>query len=37
MNEEVKKLIEDLKWEYQRMSSSGQKTYEEICKLLNIK
>jgi DNA-binding CsgD family transcriptional regulator len=37
MNDEVKKLIGELQWEYQRMSSSGQKTYNEICKILNIK
>ncbi len=32
--EEVKDLIDDLGWEHQRMSSSGQESYEKVCKLL---
>ena len=30
------KMIDDLGWEYQRMSSSGQETYEELCLLLGL-
>jgi len=29
-------LIADLSWDYDRFSSSGQKTYDEICELLGI-
>ena len=29
-------LIDDLGWDYQRMSSSGRETYDEICHLLNM-
>ena len=29
-------LVADLGWDYDRMSSSGQKTYDDICKLLGI-
>ncbi|UAW59172.1 hypothetical protein CRP603_gp05 [Roseobacter phage CRP-603] len=29
-------LIADLGWDYDKMSSSGQKTYDDICKLLGI-
>ena len=29
-------LVDDLGWEHQRMSSSGQETYEELCSLLNL-
>ena len=39
MNEKTKriiKLIADLDFEYDRMSSSGQKIYDTICELLNI-
>ena len=39
MNEKTKRIIEliaDLDFEYDRMSSSGQKTYDIICELLNI-
>ncbi len=39
MNEKTKRIIEliaDLDFEYDRMSSSGQKTYDTICELLNI-
>tara|TARA_Y100001972_G_scaffold121709_1_gene166169 strand:- start:785 stop:916 length:132 start_codon:yes stop_codon:yes gene_type:complete len=35
--EKVKDLVDDLGWEHQRMSSSGQKTYEELCKVLGWK
>ena len=33
---DIKDLIEQLGWEYERMSTSGQKTYDELCKLLGI-
>tara|TARA_B100000073_G_scaffold347387_1_gene361546 strand:- start:2701 stop:2844 length:144 start_codon:yes stop_codon:yes gene_type:complete len=39
MNEKTKKiinLIANLDFEYDRMSKKGQKTYDEICNLLNI-
>ena len=29
-------LIDDLGWEYQRMSMSGRETYDEICHLLGM-
>ena len=29
-------LIEDLYWEYDRMSSSGKETLDKICKVLGI-
>lgn len=32
--EKLSELIEDLGWDYDRMSSSGQETYEQICSLL---
>lgn len=35
--EKVKNLVDDLGWDYQRMSSSGQETYEELCKVLGWK
>ena len=28
------KLIDDMGWDYDRFSSSGQKTYDQICKIL---
>jgi hypothetical protein len=31
MNEEIKKLVDDLGWEYQRMSSSGREKYKQLC------
>jgi hypothetical protein len=33
---DIKDLIKDLGWEYDRMSSSGQETYDNLCKLLGI-
>lgn len=33
----VKTLMFGLSFDHQRMSSSGQQYFEEICKLLNIK
>ena len=34
--QEVKELIALLGFDYDRMSSSGQETYDKICDLLNI-
>jgi len=36
MIEEIKKLVLDLGWDYDRMSGCGQETYDELCKVLNI-
>ena len=33
---EVLQLIDDLGWDYDRMSSSGQQTYHKICLKLGI-
>ena len=33
---DIKDLIEDLGWEYDRMSSSGKETYDKLCKLLGF-
>ena len=30
------KLVGDLGWDYDRMSSSGQQVYNELCDLLGI-
>ena len=32
--EKVKDLVDDLGWEHQRMSSSGQDSYEKLCRVL---
>ena len=29
-------LVADLGWDYDRMSSSGQQTYDKLCELLGI-
>jgi len=34
MSKEIIKLIDDLGWEYDRMSSSGKETYDKLTKLL---
>ena len=34
--ERVIKLIADLGWDYDKLSSSGQQTYNELCDLLGI-
>ena len=34
---QITKLVVDLCWEYDRMSSSGQETLDKLCKVLNIK
>ena len=33
---QVTKLVVDLCWEYDRMSSSGQETLDKLCKVLVI-
>ena len=32
----LKTLIDDLGWDYQRMSRSGREIYDKICHLLNM-
>ena len=34
--EVIKSELMDLGWEYQRMSSSGQETYNELCKQFGL-
>ena len=36
MYSELKDLVLDLEYDYQRMSTSGKETYEKICEILNI-
>ena len=33
---QVTKLVVDLCWDYDRMSSSGQETLDKLCKVLGI-
>ena len=33
---QVTKLVVDLCWEYDRMSSSGQETLDKLCKVLGM-
>ena len=33
---QVTKLVVDLCWEYDRMSSSGRETLDKLCKVLGI-
>lgn len=33
---DIKDLVNDLGWDYQRMSQSGQEVYEKLCELLEI-
>ena len=33
---DIKDLIKDLGWEYDRMSSSGQETYDKLCEIMGI-
>lgn len=33
---DIKDLIIDLGWDYDRMSTSGQYTYDKLCELLEI-
>lgn len=32
----VRDLVADLGWDYDRMSTSGQEVYEKLCNLLEI-
>ena len=34
--ETLKNLVDDLYWEFDRMSSSGQKTLDEISKIVGV-
>ena len=34
--EELKNLVYDLGWDYERMSQSGQSIYNELCHKLGI-
>lgn len=34
--EDIKDLVQDLGWDYDRMSPSGQETYEKLCEILEI-
>jgi hypothetical protein len=34
--EKLIKLVSDLLWDYERLSSSGQQTLDELCYLLKI-
>ena len=36
MSKEILKLIDDLGWEYDRMSSSGKETYDKLTDLLGV-
>ncbi len=36
ITQQIFKLIDDLGWEYDRMSSSGRETYDKITKLLGV-
>jgi hypothetical protein len=36
MNKKIIEMVLDLGWEFERMSSSGQETYNKLCKILNI-
>ena len=36
MIKEIKTLVEDLGWEYDRMSSSGQETYDALETALGL-
>ena len=33
---ELKELVDDLYWDYDRMSSSGQETLDKIAKLVGV-
>jgi len=33
---DVKDLVIDLGWDYDRMSSSGQQVYDKLCEMLEI-
>ena len=36
LTDKVIKMIDDLGWEYDRMSSSGQETYDKLTDILEI-
>ena len=36
LGDKLTTLIDDLGWDYQRMSSSGREIYDKICHLLNM-
>ena len=33
---DIRDLVKDLMWDYDRMSSSGQQTMDKLCELLQI-
>lgn len=33
---DIKDLVIDLDWEYDRMSQSGKETYDKLCEILEI-
>jgi hypothetical protein len=33
---DIKDLVIDLGWDYQRMSQSGQEVYDKLCEILEI-
>jgi hypothetical protein len=33
---DIKDLVIDLGWDYQRMSQGGQEVYEKLCEILEI-
>jgi hypothetical protein len=33
---DIRELVEDLGWEYDRMSQSGQETYDKLCSIFGI-
>ena len=33
---DIKELVVDLGWDYDRMSSSGQETYDKLCEIMGI-
>lgn len=33
---DIKDLVIDLGWDYQRMSQGGQEVYEKLCEILDI-
>lgn len=35
LKQELKQLVTDLGWDYDRMSSSGQETYAKICSIID--
>jgi hypothetical protein len=34
--EKIKELVNDMGWDFDRMSSSGQETYNKLCKELDL-